>query len=141
MREVDKIAELLGGSNFAVALSGAGISTESGIPDFRGPDGLWKKVDPSFASIQFLQRAISDPTAMKKLLSLLAPIVQKLLLAKPNPAHYALAELEKIGKIKAVITQNIDGLHQLAGSKNVIEVHGTYKRATCLGCWKEVLSR
>lgn len=130
-------ARLIASSKFAVALSGAGISTESGIPDFRGPDGLWKKIDPSFASIDYLEELARNPNALQKYMGVLAPMIQKLINAKPNAAHFAIAELEKMGKIKAVITQNIDALHQKAGSRNVIEVHGTYRTATCTGCRKK----
>jgi len=140
MKEEGKIEEAAGlitSSKFAVVLSGAGMSTESGITDFRGPDGLWKKIDPKFASIDYLEEMLTNPDSLEKYMGMLAPMIQKLINAKPNAAHVAIAELERMGRIKAVITQNIDALHQRAGSRNVIEVHGTYKTATCMGCGKK----
>ena len=117
-----------------VALTGAGISTPSGIPDFRSPgSGLWEKVNPmlvaSLFSFRLRPRAFYDWAR---------PLAKKLLEAEPNPAHCALAELEERGLLKAVITQNIDSLHQRAGSKRVLELHGHLREATCLKCRKIV---
>lgn len=123
-----EVANELVNSLHAIAFTGAGISTASGIPDFRGPQGLWKKYSPELASITYLR---SDP---KGFWEFYATRMRGLFEAKPNPAHYALAELEKLGIIKFVITQNIDGLHQTAGSKNVIELHGSMRRFYCMIC-------
>lgn len=137
---VEKVVELLLTSTFAIAFTGAGISTASGIPDFRGPQGLWKKYPQELASIGYFR---TDP---KGFWEFYATRMRGLFTAEPNPAHYALAELEKLGLIKAVITQNIDGLHQKAGSRSVIELHGTMRRCYCSSCYKvydssEVLKR
>ncbi|MCY0859554.1 MAG: NAD-dependent protein deacetylase [Sulfolobaceae archaeon] len=125
---VKEVASALMESIHAIAFTGAGISTASGIPDFRGPNGLWKKYSPELASITYL---MSNP---KGFWEFYAFRMKGLFEALPNPAHYALAELEKMGIIKYVITQNIDGLHQMAGSKNVIEIHGSMRRFYCMGC-------
>jgi NAD-dependent deacetylase len=113
----------------AVALTGAGISTESGIPDYRSPDtGLWEKMDQSVVSLEgFLRK----PTQYYSFAIDLYPIRRS---AKPNPAHYLLAELEKKRLLKGVITQNIDGLHYDAGSSTVHELHGSLRQAVCLNC-------
>ncbi len=114
-----------------VALTGAGISTESGIPDFRGPDGLWKRYDPEEFTFS---RFISDPARYWSMHLSIARSEFSMLKAEPNPAHYALARLEELGKLDCVITQNVDGLHQKAGSKNVIEFHGNVREAVCMSC-------
>ncbi|MEB3817073.1 MAG: NAD-dependent protein deacylase [Desulfurococcales archaeon] len=130
-REVYKIvARILLESKHAIAFTGAGVSTASGIPDFRGPQGLWKKVDPSLFEIS---NFILDPLPAWRLFAELYKATAR---ARPNPAHYALAALESMGVLKAVITQNVDGLHQRAGSKRVIELHGNPSRAVCLSCGK-----
>jgi len=123
------LIKLVLSSSNAVALTGAGISTESGIPDYRSPGtGLWEKMDQSVVSLDgFLQ----NPTKYYSYAIELYPIRRS---AKPNPAHYLLAEFEKRGLLKGVITQNIDGLHQEAGSGNVYELHGSLRRAICLDC-------
>lgn len=124
-------AEILAKSKNAVVFTGAGISAESGIPTFRGEDGLWKKYDPEeVASIQGFRR---NPRAFWEFSMELTKKTQ----AEPNPAHYAIAELERMGIVKAVITQNIDMLHQKAGSKKVYELHGSIERLKCLDCRKE----
>lgn len=130
--QIQAAAELIGQARHIVAMTGAGISTPSGIPDFRSPDsGLWDHVDPlAVASIHaFRQR----PQAFYKWIH---PLARIFLEAKPNPAHYALVELERQGKLKAVITQNIDNLHHRAGSKTVYELHGHLRQATCIQCYK-----
>ncbi len=114
-----------------MALTGAGISTDSGIPDFRSPDGIWSKYPQQFGEYQYFEK---HPEHLLRLGQELLPL---LLNAQPNKGHRALKELEDMGKLEAVITQNIDGLHQMAGSKKVIEVHGTYKTATCTKCNKK----
>jgi NAD-dependent deacetylase len=130
--EVERIAEMILESKKVVALTGAGISTESGIPDFRGPQGLWKQVDPRTSTIQFF-RQFPD-VFWQFMVDRLGSIVR----AEPNRAHYALVELERMGKLSSVITQNVDGLHIKAGSRNVIELHGNVREAVCLSCGKVV---
>lgn len=112
-----------------VALTGAGVSTESGIPDFRSADGIWAQYDPmEYASIEAFRR---DPV---KVWEFYGKRLGALLEAKPNAAHDALAELERRGLLSAVITQNIDRLHSLAGSRDVVEVHGSIATSVCLRC-------
>lgn len=121
---------LLRESRRAVALTGAGISTPSGIPDFRSPGtGLWSQVDPmEVATIQVFRR---NPAAFYRWYGASA---RQMFAAQPNPAHYALAELERRGILRAVVTQNIDRLHQRAGSCRVLELHGNCQTAHCLRC-------
>jgi NAD-dependent deacetylase len=112
-----------------VVLTGAGISTESGIPDFRSPKGIWADVDPfEVASIEAFRR---DP---ERVWDFYRRRIRTLLEAEPNPGHYALAELERRGLVDGVVTQNIDTLHTRAGSREVIEVHGSIRSARCLNC-------
>lgn len=127
---MERLAELLGQSRRAVALTGAGVSVPSGIPDFRTPEtGLWAKVDPmEVAHISVFER---DP---ERFWSYYRPRFQALGDKEPNRAHEALAELERRGLIEGVITQNIDRLHRAAGSENVIEVHGSIETSSCLEC-------
>lgn len=123
-----KAAELLSSSRHAVALTGAGMSTESGIPDFRSPGGLWSRYDPSeFAT---LSSFLGDPSRFYRAASEFLSVFT----AEPNEGHRALAELEQMGVLKAVITQNIDGLHQAAGSRKVVELHGNLRECKCLSC-------
>jgi len=122
------LAEMIVASSKAVALTGAGVSTESGIPDFRGPNGLWKRIDPRLATIQSFKLF---PEVFWLFMLKSADLILK---AKPNRAHYALAELERMGKLSSVITQNVDGLHFKAGSRNVVELHGNMREAVCLSC-------
>ena len=130
MEGVQKLAGMLERSRYAVALTGAGVSTESGIPDFRSPgSGLWAQVDPlKVASIDGFRR---DPKGFYEFWKWR---FAKLTEAEPNVTHKVLARLEQEGRLKAVITQNIDGLHTKAGSKRVLEVHGSYTRGVCVGC-------
>jgi NAD-dependent deacetylase len=126
---VGDLAELIRERQPCVVLTGAGVSTESGIPDFRSPTGLWAKVDPlEYGSIEAFR---SDPL---KVWSFYKPRVAVLTEAEPNPAHEALAELEELGFVEAVVTQNIDLLHERAGSREVVEVHGSIRTSTCPGC-------
>lgn len=127
---VERIARLVVTARHVVVLTGAGISTPSGIPDFRSPtDGLWQQANPEVvASLDGFRR---NPQAFG---AWLRPLAQKIMLAQPNPAHHALAELEKAGLVRTIITQNIDGLHQRAGSHRVLELHGHLRQATCLRC-------
>jgi NAD-dependent deacetylase len=127
---VQQLAELLEGASTAVALTGAGVSVPSGIPDFRTPEtGLWAKVDPmEVAHIGVFER---DP---ERFWSYYRLRFQALRGKEPNRAHEALAELERRGLIEGVITQNIDRLHRGAGSENVIEVHGSIETSSCIAC-------
>jgi NAD-dependent deacetylase len=126
-----QIAELLQKSRLTVALTGAGISVESGIPAFRGSQGLWDRYNPlEYAHIEAF---LADPGKVWKMLAELGGMVDQ---ARPNPAHWALAQLEDWGYLKAVITQNIDALHQKAGNREVIEFHGNGQRLRCLQCGK-----
>ncbi len=127
-KKVHLAAQLLLDSNGAIVLTGAGISTESGIPDFRSEGGIWEKFKPEIGSIEAFLR---DPRKFWEMARKLAP---NLFSAKPNPGHEALAELEKMDVIKAIITQNIDELHQKAGAVIVYEVHGNVNRFNCFGC-------
>jgi len=123
-------AELIANAQHAVALTGAGISTPSGIPDFRSPgDGLWQKVNPMLVASIYSFRL--RPEAFYRWLSPLAKAMRE---AKPNAAHLALAQLEHLGALKAIITQNIDGLHQRAGSRRVLELHGNTREVVCTRC-------
>lgn len=119
-----------------VFLTGAGISTESGIPDFRGPHGVWTR-DPQAEKLSDIRYYVADPEIRRK--SWQARLVHPAWTAKPNAGHAAIVEVERRGKLHALITQNIDGLHQKAGNlpKRVIEVHGTVHDVVCLCCgWK-----
>ena len=127
---IKKVAEILGNSTHAVALTGAGISVESGIPAFRGSQGLWEKWDPRIFEISFFRQ---DPVQSWQLLMELDKLMMA---AQPNEGHKALAELERMGIVQVVITQNIDGLHQEAGSGEVVEFHGSSRRMRCLECGK-----
>jgi len=128
-KKIQQAAELLANSKSAIALTGAGISTESGIPDFRGDEGIWKKFPIEIYGT--LESLLKNPTKFWEMAKKIAPNLFK---AKPNLGHYALAELEDLGILKAVITQNIDELHQQSGSVIVYEVHGSINRFSCLGC-------
>lgn len=127
-----KAAQILAKSRNAVALTGAGISTESGIPDFRSPGGLWTRIDPGEFSID---RFLQNPARFWRLhMQLKESGDFDLAAADPNPAHYALARMEQMGLLKCVITQNVDNLHQRAGSVEVVEYHGNLLRAACMKC-------
>lgn len=124
-----KVARMIRAADRVIALTGAGISVESGIPDFRSPGGLWTRYDPSiYASFESF---LNDPTYFWSMAAELHPLLEK---AEPNPAHLALGDLESLGKCEAVITQNIDDLHQQAGSSEVLELHGTYRTGACINC-------
>ena len=127
--DFERVARVIESSHRVVALTGSGISTESGIPDFRSPGGLWTRYDPSVYATY--EAFINDPTKFWEMSAELHPLLEG---AEPNPAHIALVELERLGKCEAVITQNIDNLHQEAGSSEVLELHGTYRTGTCLSC-------
>lgn len=129
--KIEQAAALLAQSKHAVALTGAGISTPSGIPDFRSPgSGLWENADPSqVASILGFSRRPQD------FYDWIHPLAKLTLAARPNAAHLALAHLEKNGPLRSVITQNIDMLHSKAGSDTVYEVHGHMREMTCMRCY------
>ncbi|WP_297062965.1 NAD-dependent protein deacetylase [Thermococcus sp.] len=122
-------AKILARSRFAIAFTGAGISAESGVPTFRGFNGLWKRYRPE---------ELATPEAFQMNPNLVWEFyrwrMKKILEAKPNPAHYSLAELERLGIIKAVITQNVDDLHREAGTRNLVELHGNIFRVKCTSC-------
>lgn len=127
--KIKLVAELISGAEHAVALTGAGVSTESGVPDFRSPgSGFWTVVSPELFTIDGYK---ANPKGFYEAGLLLFQIIEK---AQPNSAHRTLAWLEGQGLIKALITQNVDGLHQAAGSRQVLEIHGTLKSASCLFC-------
>jgi NAD-dependent deacetylase len=124
-----RLAELIVESQPCVVLTGAGVSTESGIPDFRSPGGLWAQFDPlDYGSIQSFR---ADP---ERVWRFYAPRFTMLTEAEPNEAHRALAELERRGLLRALVTQNIDLLHDRAGSREVIEVHGSIRTSGCPRC-------
>ncbi len=128
--KIKNFARLILDAKNIVALTGAGMGTESGIADFRSPGtGLWEKVNPDeFASIHSY---VSDP---KKNLDFMLELGMAIFKAKPNKGHKALTKLQRLNKLNGILTQNIDGLHQKARSKNVVELHGTAYEAICMGC-------
>lgn len=127
--KVELFVDLVLSSSSTVAFTGAGISTESGIPDYRSPGtGLWEKMDQSVVSLDGFTK---DPSRYYNYSLELYPARKA---AKPNPAHYLLVELENRGILKGIITQNVDGLHQDAGSGEVHELHGSLRQAVCLDC-------
>jgi NAD-dependent deacetylase len=126
---IERLAELVRARGPVVVLTGAGISTESGIPDFRSPTGIWARYDPQeYATIDAFH---ADPV---KVWGFYALRFQALTEAEPNAGHIALAELERAGLVRAVVTQNIDLLHERAGSTDVVEVHGSIRTSSCLRC-------
>jgi len=129
---LESAASLIRNARYAVAFTGAGISTPSGIPDFRSPgSGLWTQTNPlEAASLTTFRR---NP---EKFYAWLHPLAVRIAAAQPNPAHKALARLEEAGCLQAVITQNIDQLHQQAGSRSVIQLHGSMEQFICPGCKK-----
>ena len=129
---MSELAQLLRERQPCVVLTGAGISTESGIPDFRSASGIWAQYDPmEYATIDAFRR---DPEKVWEFYALRLGVLAE---AEPNAGHLALAELERRGLVRAIVTQNIDGLHQRAGSREVIEVHGSIRSAKCLECGTE----
>jgi len=132
--EIRRAAELIRAAKHVVAFTGAGHSTASGIPDFRSPgSGLWEKANPMMVASIWAFRL--NP---QHFYHWIRPLAETMLEALPNPAHHALAELEARGFLKAVITQNIDNLHQRAGNKRVLELHGHMREATCVRCYEVV---
>jgi NAD-dependent deacetylase len=130
---LDTVREWIDHAGRIVALTGAGISTESGIPDFRGPQGVWTR-NPGAEKMATLQHYLADPEVRKA--AWRSRLESPAWSAKPNPGHLALVELERRGKLRAIITQNVDGLHQSAGSlpDRVIEIHGTMRDVLCMAC-------
>ncbi len=127
---IDKAIRLLNRSRYAVALTGAGISTPSGIPDFRSSRyGLWEQVDPMEVATIMAFKQFPE-----RFYNWIRPLLRQILDAHPNPAHIALAHLEQYGPLRAVITQNIDMLHAKAGSRNICELHGHLRLMSCLQC-------
>lgn len=141
--KIEELAALIRSSRYLVAFTGAGISTESGIPDFRGPQGIWKKMRP----IE-LPEFLADPAARKEYWRRKIEGYPQMRDAQPNEGHRALARLYRAGRLQTVITQNIDGLHQRSGitDDRVIELHGSNTYIVCLDChkrfsWEEVLEQ
>jgi NAD-dependent deacetylase len=134
MREPDELADgiaVVAEAKRITVLSGAGVSTESGIPDFRGPNGLWTR-DPSAERMSSFEAYRDDPQVRRR--SWQARLAHPAWAAEPNDAHRALVSLERAGRLVALVTQNIDGLHQRAGSLSVLELHGTMHETECLSC-------
>jgi NAD-dependent protein deacetylase/lipoamidase len=126
---VERLAELVRERQPCLVLTGAGISTESGIPDFRSAEGIWAKYDPAeVATIDAFRR---DPAQVWEFYSRRVGVLGQ---AEPNDGHRALVDLEQSGWVRAVVTQNVDGLHQRAGSREVVEVHGSLREAECIHC-------
>jgi NAD-dependent deacetylase len=126
---IQRAAKDILNSKKTIAFTGAGISVESGIPDFRGAQGLWQKYDPE--EYAHIHTFYSDPDRVWLMLKDMFSLIMS---AKPNPAHIGLSELERMGYLSSVITQNVDGLHQAAGSRRVIEFHGSHRTLSCLKC-------
>ena len=127
-------AALAGSARPAVVLSGAGISVSSDIPAFRGSGGLWARYDPmEYATLEAIR---TDPDRVWQMLWELDAVLEA---AEPNPAHHAIAELQRLGVVSTVVTQNIDGLHQRAGTQDVVELHGSRTSLTCLRCSRTYL--
>jgi len=134
-KNIEKLKDLVNDSDNIVFFGGAGVSTESGIPDFRSAGGLYnERTKSNYSPEEMLSHSFFMTNTKEFFDFYRSKIIYKD--AKPNAAHIALARLEEIGKLKAVITQNIDGLHQLAGSKNVLELHGSVHRNYCMKCHK-----
>jgi NAD-dependent deacetylase len=130
---IQSLANLIAESQRIVVFTGAGVSTESGIPDFRGPDGLWTKVDPEDFTYQ---RFVGDRETRRRIWHMHENTGFRFDDAEPNLAHHCIAELEKLGRLDCIITQNVDGLHQKAGNseERVLELHGNMQWVKCIGC-------
>jgi len=135
VNQIDALSDLVVQSGKIVVFTGAGISTESGIPDFRSPGGIWDKFDPNEFTYQ---RFLSSEANRENYWQFSRDFWPAIVNAQPNPGHYAIAELYKLGKLDCVITQNVDGLHQESGlpEDSVIELHGTARWVNCLQCGK-----
>jgi NAD-dependent deacetylase len=132
MEQIKQLAGWVRAAHAVVAFTGAGISTESGIPDFRSPGGVWSRHKPVY-----YDEFIASREARARYWKMRMEAYREFATAQPNAGHIALAELEKAGKLSGIITQNIDGLHQLAGSNKVIELHGTARIVACIACGQE----
>ena len=133
---IEQVRRWVAAAERVVVLTGAGISTDSGIPDFRGPQGVWTR-NPKAEKLSDIRYYMADPEVRR--LAWQSRLDHSALSARPNAGHLALVELERRGKLHALITQNIDELHQIAGNspEKVIEVHGTLRKAICMGCgWR-----
>ncbi len=130
---VDQVAEWIAGSGKVVVFAGAGLSTESGIPDFRSPGGVWDRYDPEDF---YFQNFLASEASREKYWQMATEMYDPMKKALPNQAHLAIAELETLGKLDCVITQNIDGLHHKAGNseEKILELHGTAMYVSCLSC-------
>ena len=126
---VERAAEIIGSARSGVALTGAGVSAESGIPTFRGAGGLWTMYDP--VKVSSIESFLADPASYWSVAKERGRVA---LAARPNPGHLALAAMEAAGRLSAIVTQNTDGLHQDAGTKRVIELHGSGRMVQCLEC-------
>lgn len=133
--KIRQVAQWIIHAKRTVVFGGAGLSTESGIPDFRSPGGVWDRYDPEDF---YFQKFISTEASREKYWQMATEMYEPMKKAQPNPAHLAIAELERLGKLDCVITQNIDGLHHKAGNseERIIELHGTAMHVTCLNCKK-----
>jgi NAD-dependent deacetylase len=133
---IQEVTDLIRRAKKVIVFTGAGVSTESGIPDFRSPGGVWQKYNPEDF---YFQKFISSEESREKYWQMSREFYDPLKSAQPNAAHRAVAELEKMGKLDCVITQNIDNLHQRAGTppQKVIELHGTAVSVSCLACRKK----
>ncbi len=131
----ERAAKDIVAAEYAIALTGAGISTESGIPDFRGPSGIWtKNPEAEKQAYRGYQRFLEDPKAWWEERLASRSSLGDLGKVVPNPGHYALVELEKLGILKCVITQNVDALHEKAGIKSLLEYHGSFAKLRCVSC-------
>ena len=132
---IERAARDLVNSKYAISLTGAGISTESGIHDFRGPQGVWTlNPEAERRAYQGYQRFLEDPKGWWEERLAGRSLLGNLEKAMPNPGHYALAELEQLGILRCVITQNVDALHEKAGTKNLLEYHGSFAKLRCVSC-------
>ncbi|NHI91573.1 MAG: NAD-dependent deacylase [Candidatus Lokiarchaeota archaeon] len=146
-KRIDIAVKILKKCNNIIAFTGAGISTESGIPDFRGKDGVWKKIDPKTATLQYFNAHPEKYWGRAAGLGSMMPIINEVTENLPNNGHFALAKLIKSGKLKSIITQNVDNLHQKANEMEgvsqipVVELHGTMLTAHCLKCNEKYLRK
>lgn len=132
---IERAARDLVNSSYAIALTGAGISTESGIPDFRGPQGVWtKNPEAERRAYEGYQRFMEDPKSYWETALTSPNLLGDMEKIMPNPGHYALVELEDLGILKCVLTQNVDGLHEKAGIKKALEYHGSVLKLRCVSC-------
>lgn len=131
--DVDRVADLLAAHRRVVVLTGAGVSTASGIPDFRGPQGVWTR-DPEAERLSHIQTWLAEPDVRRRVWR--QRLAEAATRPAPNPAHHALVELERLGRLELLVTQNTDGLHLEAGHEpeRVVEIHGTNRRVVCLEC-------